>query len=96
MKHINLKGIPDAKYISDMLKKFSDLLDALNELDDSIKDVLPNEVKEIIREMNIRDYPRLLAAQRVSIKRWDRGYGEKVWDMINEIIDHHDEVEVTY
>ena len=94
---ITLKGIPDVKHVVEMLNRFSSLLDALNNTDDAIKDVLPNEVKEIIREMNIRDYPKTLAQLRVGLKRWDRGYGDRVWRMIERIIDQHDdEVEVSY
>lgn len=95
-KSIDLNGIPDVMYTVAMLEKFSDLLDALNSADDSIIDALPNRVKFILREMNKKDYPKTLAKLRVGLKRWNRGYGEKVWNMINEIIDNHDEVEVTY
>lgn len=95
-KSIDLNGIPDVDHVVDMLQRFSDVLDALNNADDSVKDVLPSDVKRILREMNIRDYPKTLAKLRVGLKRWNRGYGKKVWNMINEIIEHHDEVEVSY
>lgn len=88
---ISLASIPDVSYITEMLQVLSDLLDGLNEVDDVVKEALPENVKYILNKMNQKKYQSLLASLRVSLKRWERGYGKELWEKINKIIDECDE-----
>jgi len=87
MTKIDSASIPEAEYIANMLEEFSDLLDALNQMDSEYQKFIPQEGRDILASMNRRDYPAMLARMRVSLKRWQRGYGNRVWDRINEVQD---------